>query len=61
VAIEPLRQMFRQYHPREKQFAHLAKIPGSPEDLEDRWKNQRKPPPPEEPPPSGPPPAPQAT
>ena len=59
VAIEPLRQMFKQYHPREKQFAHLAKIPGSPEDLEDRWKNQRKPPP-EEPPPSGsPPPAPQ--
>ncbi len=45
VAIEPLRQMFKQYHPREKQFAQLGKIPGSPEDLEGRWKNQRRPPP----------------
>ena len=62
VAIEPLRQMFKQYHPRERQLAYLSKIPGSAEALEDKWKNQRKPPPPEppvsdEPPPVAPQPA----
>lgn len=43
VAIEPLRQMFKRYHPRERQFATLAGMPGSPDDLEDRWK--KRPPP----------------
>jgi len=49
VAIEPLRRMFKDYHPRERQWAALAKIPESPDDLQARWKGQRKPPPPEAP------------
>lgn len=52
VAIEHLRQMFKQYHPREQQFASLAKIPGSADTLQGRWEAQRKPPPPEPPSPS---------
>ena len=49
VAIEPLRQMFQQFHPRERQVAALAKIPASPDDLRSQWDSQRKPPPPEPP------------
>jgi len=49
VAIEPLRRMFKDFHPRERQWAALAKIPSSPDDLRSRWKSQRKPPPPEGP------------
>jgi len=49
VAIEPLRQIFREYHPRERAFAALAKIPSFPEGLQARWKAQRTPPPPEAP------------
>lgn len=50
VAIEPLRQMFKKFHPRERQFSSLSGIPGSAEDLESRWDSQRTPPPPEPPP-----------
>ncbi len=49
VAIEPLRRMFKDYHPREQQWAALAKIPASPDDLRAQWDAQRKPPPPESP------------
>jgi len=49
VAIEPLRRMFKDYHPREQQWAVLAKIPASPDDLRAQWDAQRKPPPPESP------------
>lgn len=49
VAIEPLRMMFKQYHPRERQWSALAKIPASPDDLQARWDAQRKRPPPEAP------------
>ncbi len=49
VAIEPLRRMFKDYHPRERQWAALAKIPASPDDLRAQWDAQRKPPPPESP------------
>jgi len=40
VAIEPLRQMFKQYHPREKQFKHMNKIP-SPADLINKWHKKK--------------------
>jgi len=49
VAIEPLRRMFKDYHPREQQWTGLAKIPASPDDLRAQWDAQRKPPPPEAP------------
>jgi len=49
VAIEPLRRMFKDFHPRERQWAVLAKIPASPDDLRSHWDSQRKPPPPEPP------------
>ncbi|MDP3722720.1 MAG: tyrosine-type recombinase/integrase [Candidatus Omnitrophota bacterium] len=49
VAIEPLRRMFKDFHPRERQWAALAKIPSSPDDLRSQWDAQRKPPPPEPP------------
>ncbi len=45
VAIEPLRQMFKRYHPRELQFARQAKIPNTADAMQDRWKKQRKQPP----------------
>ena len=33
VAIEPMREMLRRYHPRELAYASLRKVPESPEDL----------------------------
>lgn len=48
VAIEPLRQMFKQYHPREIQFKKLHAVPSSSQKLIDYWDKHKYNPPPEQ-------------
>jgi integrase/recombinase XerD len=47
IAIEPLRQMFQQYHPRELQFKKLHAIPSSSQKLIDYWDKRKGNPPPD--------------